>query len=111
MAINFILILVMGLSAFWLEDSASISWIYQKIVFIIGGMLLPLEFYPSWLENLSKSLPTSYLMYYPAKLFVHFDFTLFFKIIIGQIAWIVILSIIAFIIYKKGVREVNINGG
>lgn len=109
--INFLLILAIGLSAFWLEDSTSLSWIYQKFVFILGGMMIPLEFYPSWLENLSKALPTSYFMYYPAKLFVHFDVSFLSKVLIGQVSWIIVLIVIVILVYRKGVKEVNINGG
>lgn len=110
-ALNFIIVLTLGLTAFWTEDSTSISWIYQKIVFIIGGMLIPLEFYPEWLSQIAKILPTAYFMYYPSKLFVHFNFELFLKVLAGQIIWIIILTAILFLIYKKSVKEVNINGG
>jgi ABC-2 type transport system permease protein len=33
-------------SAFWLGDARATWFLYQKLVFILGGMLLPLEVMP-----------------------------------------------------------------
>jgi ABC-2 type transport system permease protein len=109
--ISFLIVLVLAMTALWLEDTSSIMWIYQKLLFIIGGMLLPLDFYPNWLQQLTTYLPTSYMMYLPAKTFVHFSISGFLSTIIGQIAWIVVLFGILVLIYKKGIKEVSLNGG
>ena len=33
-------------------------------------MLIPLDFFPAWLRNVSLILPFNYMMYAPARLFV-----------------------------------------
>src|SRR6185436_6477540 len=35
-----------GLLAFWLGDIAPVYWIWQKLSFVLGGLLLPLTYYP-----------------------------------------------------------------
>lgn len=109
--LNFLIVLIFGVIGLWMEDSASIFWMYQKALFIVGGMLLPLDFYPDWLQKLSLMLPVSYVIYLPAKLSVHFDISKFATTIALQAFWIILVFIILWALFSKGVRRVSINGG
>jgi ABC-2 type transport system permease protein len=111
MLLNFCIMSSIGFVALWTEESSSLYWMYQKIIFVLGGMLIPLEFYPDWLRGVLNYLPTSFIVYGPAKLFVHFSFLDFIKLIAGQIFWIAIAFMIMILIYTKGIRKVSINGG
>lgn len=102
---------LIGLAAFVAEEVTPFEWIYQKLVFILGGMLIPLDFYPTWLQNLSKSLPFAYMMYGPARLFVKFDLKLFLQILGGQFIWLAVLGGIMVFAFSRGVRRLAINGG
>src|SRR3989338_7247108 len=109
--LGFAVVASFALLALWIEDVAAILWIYQKIVFIAGGMLIPLDFYPIGVQNIIQYLPTTFLMYWPAKLFVHFSWQNFTYAFLGQIIWIIITGVIMMFIYKKGIRKVGIYGG
>ena len=109
--LQFSFLMIIGLLAFWFEDTQSFHLLYSKIVFTLGGMLIPLEFYPGWLEKLSLALPFSTIPYYPAKLFVSFSHAFFMRAVIVQLAWIAILWAVIFIIYAAASRRVQINGG
>jgi ABC-2 type transport system permease protein len=111
LVLDFFMLLCIALLAFWFEDTTSLRWIYDKILFTIGGMLIPLEIFPDWLEKISANLPFSFAVYQPAKLFVNFEMDTFLKITGIQIGYILIFLIIAILIYRKGVGRVNINGG
>jgi ABC-2 type transport system permease protein len=102
---------LIGLAAFAAEEVAPFEWIYQKLVFILGGMLIPIDFYPSWLQTITKSLPFAYMMYGPARLFVKPDLQLFLSVIIGQVIWLVILCGIMILVFSRGIRRLAINGG
>ena len=102
---------LIGLAAFVAEEVAPFEWIYQKLVFILGGMLIPLNFYPAWLQSLSKSLPFAYMMYGPAQLFVMPDLRLFIQITVGQLIWLVILGGLLAIAFSRGMKKLTINGG
>ena len=69
--------MLIGLSAFWVEDTAPIEWIYAKLLYTIGGLLLPLDLFPGWLAAISRSLPFAAIMYAPARAFVDFSWPLF----------------------------------
>ena len=111
LTLHFTLMALMGVFAFWMEDAKSLHFIYQKLVFTIGGMLIPLSFFPAWLEKISIFLPFSYIAYFPAKLFVMFDFKLFLQTILLQLLWILIFAGITYFLYSKYVKRLSINGG
>ncbi len=108
---EFFIRMSIGLSAFWFEDINMASFIYTKIVFIFGGMLLPFEFFPPLLKKIAESLPFGYMVYHPAKLFVKFNWLHCIEAAKMQILWILILWGICYFIYSLGLRRLNINGG
>ena len=69
-SIDFCLQALIGLAAFVSEDVSAYDWIYQKLLFILGGMLIPVDFFPAWLQKVAQALPFQYAMYGPARLFV-----------------------------------------
>jgi len=110
-SINFCIGALIGLTAFLVEDVTPFEWIYQKMIFILGGMLIPLDFYPHWLQTISRALPFSYAMYGPARLFVTPDLTRFAGLLAGQVFWILILAGALVLVYQRGARRLAINGG
>jgi ABC-2 type transport system permease protein len=110
-SLHFIIMALLGIFALWFEDSRALAFIYSKIVFTIGGMLLPLDFFPIWLAKISELLPFSYIAYYPAKLFVDFSFKEFIRIFAVEIMWITIISGLTYIAYKIYIKKLSVNGG
>ncbi len=111
MVLSFVMMTCISLLAFWFEDTNSLKWIYDKILFTVGGMLVPLEVFPLWLAKISEVLPFSFVAYYPARLFVNFNLMDFLRVTGIQLVYIGVFLIIALVIYKAGIRRVNINGG
>jgi viologen exporter family transport system permease protein len=109
--LHFCINAMIGLLAFVVEDVSAFTWIYQKLAFIFGGMLIPLDFYPHWLQVLAKALPFSSTIYGPARLFVTPSPQLFMNVILLQISWIVILSLTLTLVYRRGLTQLTINGG
>ena len=54
--------------AFWIRDAGSVWFLYMKAVFILGGMIIPLELLPDWLERISLLTPFAAMAYAPARL-------------------------------------------
>lgn len=109
--LNFCIACLIGLSAFLVEDVAPFMWIYQKFVFILGGFLVPLDFYPNWLQVIAKALPFSAMIYGPSKLFIAPTWELFAQVMFAQTAWIVALGTILVISFRRGVAYLTVNGG
>jgi ABC-2 type transport system permease protein len=102
---------LIGLSAFVSEEVAPYEWIYQKLVFILGGTLVPLDFYPGWLQAVAKSLPFAYMMYGPARLFVRPGAGLFLEIVGGQLLWLAVLGGLLILAFARSKARLAINGG
>lgn len=98
-----------GLLAFLTEETSSFFIILQKFMLLL--VFSPLEFYPTVLQNIFRFLPTTYTVYAPAKIFVHFELNEAILLVIGQILSIVALFAIINLIAKKGVKKINVNGG
>jgi ABC-2 type transport system permease protein len=109
--INFFIYITLALTSFWFEDNNAFFWIYSKLVFTLGGMLMPLELFPKWLRTISNYMPFAYVTYVPAKLTVDFSFKTFLGQFSIQCLYLCFFIMTAAILYRKGVRNLNVNGG
>ncbi|MGB8981986.1 MAG: ABC-2 family transporter protein [Anaerolineales bacterium] len=109
--LHFCVTAMIGLSAFIAEDVSAFMWIYQKLAFVFGGMLVPLDFYPEWLQRIANALPFASITYGPARLFVTPTTDLFLKVMTMQTIWIVILGLLLGFAYRRGVAYLTVNGG
>src|SRR5258706_225844 len=109
--LHFCINAMIGLSAFAVEDVSAFTWIYQKLVFIFGGFLIPLDFYPQWLQIISKALPFASSIYGPPRLFVTPSVDLVINVISLQIGWIIVLSLLLVVIYRRGLTQLTVNEG
>jgi len=57
-----------GLSALWVTDTTSVYLIWQKLCFVLGGLMLPLSIYPPWLRSIAEWSPFAALLFGPAEL-------------------------------------------
>jgi ABC-2 type transport system permease protein len=109
--INFCITCLIGLAAFLVEEVSPFMWIYQKLVFILGGFLIPLDFYPAWLQTIARSLPFAYMIYGPSKLFVAPSAALFVNVISLQLVWSFALGLLLVIAYRRSITYLTVNGG
>lgn len=103
--------LLIGLGAFWLEDTSGIMLIYSRITMILGGMLLPLEIFPPAVQPLLRILPFSSIVYGPARLFVHPDPAFLADLVVRQGAAIAIFALGVALVYRAAVKRIHANGG
>jgi ABC-2 type transport system permease protein len=111
LVLDFCMASSIGLLAFVTEDTFSFRLIYQKLMFILGGLLIPLDFLPAWLQRIARLLPFSQVTYAPAKLFVAFDAQLLWTTLGLQLIWILIAGSLLFLQYRWATRRLVINGG
>lgn len=110
-SINFFIYICLALTSFWFEDNTAFFWIYSKLIFTLGGMLMPIELFPKWLQGLSHYLPFAYVTYVPARLAVDFSYINFCQQFLIQILYLVLFFLLAMFLYKKGAKNLNVNGG
>ncbi|MCP4184275.1 MAG: ABC transporter permease, partial [Hyphomicrobiales bacterium] len=94
--LDFFMASSIGLLAFVTEDTFSFRLIYQKLTFILGGLLIPVDFLPDWLQQIARALPFSYTTYAPARLFVAFTQTQFRQVLTNQLIWLTVMGLLLF---------------
>ena len=60
------LYLWIGLLAFWLEDVSPVYWVSQKALFVLGGLMLPIELYPDFIRRAAAFTPFPSVLAGPA---------------------------------------------
>ncbi|NCF64655.1 MAG: ABC transporter permease [Chloroflexi bacterium] len=111
LVLDFFMASSIGLLAFVTEDTFSFRLIYQKLIFILGGLLIPLDFLPPWLQQIARLLPFSQVNYAPAKLFVAFEWQLFLYTLALQLFWILVMGSLLTLQYRWATRRLVVNGG
>lgn len=103
--------LLIGLTAFWLEDTSGLLLIYSRLTLLLGGTLLPVELLPDWLQSVVQFLPFTAIVYGPAHLFVKPDAYDLFWLLAKQAVALAIFFMIVHRVYKKAVDQISSNGG
>ena len=103
--------LLVGLTAFWVEDTQPAEWLYNKFVITIGGLFLPLELFPDWLATIARALPFASMAYAPAKIFVGFDWPTFVPLFLSQLTWLVVAWLAVLVVFQRAAHRVAAHGG
>jgi ABC-2 type transport system permease protein len=95
-------------AAFWLQDTKAAWFLYQKLVFLLGGMLLPLELLPPVLADVARLLPFWGMSYVPARL-AYGDFEPWLLAV--QTGWLAAAAATAALVFQAGERRFQVAGG
>ncbi len=96
-------------ACFWLRETRSAWFLYQKLVFLLGGLLLPLEALPTGLARVARFSPFAAQAYAPARLASGHLEPGWLAV---QAAWLVTLGWLAHRLFRAGeARLVRTGGG
>lgn len=108
--INAFIRMMISVLSFWIEDALPFHWIYDKLIIVIG-MLFPVEMFPLWAQPLIRLSPIYVVTYGPAKLMIDYSNEIFLQVLQVQILYFVVTLLLLFMIFQRGVRKLNVNGG
>lgn len=99
----FVIQIIVGLLAFWHEETWSLNVCLRFIAAFLSGSLLPLDFYPEALTKILLWTPFPYLIYFPVKGLMGepIDFGPVYLILGG---WIIGLSLFMGWLWKRGLK-------
>ena len=98
-----------GLLSFYTEENKSFWLIIQKLQLLI--VFTPIEFYPEVMQKILYVFPTTHMIYSPSKMFVDFANVNIIGLISIQLISILLMITIIILMYRKGVKKINVNGG
>jgi ABC-2 type transport system permease protein len=102
---------LIGLTAFWIEEVSPVYWIYNKLLFTVGGLFLPLELFPEQLQRAVRWLPFQYITYAPARTFVKFEAGFFAETVVGQAAYLGLFAGLVLLVWARAQRRLVVHGG
>ena len=94
--------------AFWLRDARSTWFLWSKLVFLAGGLLLPLELLPAGFADVARVLPWAAMAYVPGRI-ASGDLDPW--LIAGQLAWLAVSLVLAVGVFALGERRLQVVGG
>lgn len=99
--LSVLMVHVFASSAFWLGRLRSGWLLYQKLVFLPGGMMLPLELYPHWFQNIAFALPFWMIAYAPGSAIAGHSG---FEVLMLQAIAVLMFGFIASACFRLGIR-------
>lgn len=67
---NFFVNYCLGMVSFWLVQANGIRAVFAIISSVFSGALIPLVFFPDWLQKIQFFLPFQYISYVPSMVFI-----------------------------------------
>ncbi len=102
---------IVGSMAFYLTDVYGIAFSINYGIMIIGGGIVPLTFFPNSIGHLLVMLPFAFLAFVPAATYTG---TISLATAVGLVpvglAWTAILGIVAYILWKRMGKMINVVG-
>lgn len=103
---------MVNLTAFWLIDNTGVLIIANIVMSFFSGFLLPLAFYPAFLQTLAYLLPFQAMSGLPARVFLgHVRGSELIGTLLLELFWAVVLTGLAALVLRAAVRKVVIQGG
>ena len=100
-----------GVAAFWLGDVMPAWWIWQKLMFVIGGMLLPLQFYPELFQRFALMTPFPAFLAGPASFMTREPVLPAVVLLAALAVWTVIGWALVSAVFGRAMRRLQVNGG
>ncbi len=102
-----------GLAAFQLAEVSPLYWVTQKALFVLGGLMLPLEVYPEWLRRLASSTPFPSMLASPAGLLLGpSPLPLEVAALALRLAlWLSLTLFVLSVSFRRAVRSLELGGG
>ncbi|MGH7678208.1 MAG: ABC-2 family transporter protein [Gemmatimonadaceae bacterium] len=100
-----------GVVAFWLGDVAPAYWIWQKLLFVLGGLLLPLQFYPDMFVTVARLTPFPAFLAGPASLATGEPLMHAGVLALTLTGWALVGWVTARAMFVRAMRRLHVNGG
>lgn len=110
--INFYYSYMFGLLSFKITNMWGLTQIMNAISQLLSGALIPMVFFPSWMQGMFNFLPFSSMIYTPSMIYLGKLTNIeIIKAISIQFLWVIILMIIGRQMWKALIKELTILGG
>jgi len=110
MILTLVACFVIGMLDVWGQYARPAYWIWQKALFVMGGLMLPLSLYPEWLHKAALWTPFPAMSYLPALLMLQHNAAALSDILLVQLFWLVVLLSLALLVHRAAKRHIGAVG-
>ena len=111
-ALSFALRFVVNLTAFWLLDVRGVLQLYVVLVIFFSGIVVPVTFFPGWLETVARWLPFVAMLQLPVEVWLGLPAGGSIAEHLGvQMLWMVAAFAGGRLMLRAAVRRVVVQGG
>jgi ABC-2 type transport system permease protein len=103
--------ILVGLFSFWFNEIYSLFFFWQQILFICGGLIVPVSTFPKLLYIVSFLVPSPFILGLRSEFIFSPRFLNFLFIFSGEILWFFLLVKILRALFRKGMKTFNTCGG
>lgn len=100
-----------GLLAFWLQEVAPVYWVWQKLMFVLGGLMLPLDLYPAFIQRAAAFTPFPFMLAAPASFMLGAPRASAAVLAGGLVLWSGVTAFAVAWMFRRAASTVTINGG
>lgn len=103
--------MIIGVAGFWIAEVESLNWLWEKLLFAFGGLILPLSVYPELLQTIARFTPFPYILGARSALAIDSSIGLIFSISAALVAWGLFAVLALTYLFRKGLKILNMEGG
>lgn len=110
--LSFLFVYMLALSALWVEQAGAITDLGSTLIFLLGGVAVPIMYFPDRVRPLGEALPFRAMLGFPAEIASGSLTTS--QIVQGycwQALWVSISIPLAMVVWNSGVRRFTAVGG
>ncbi|GGK43957.1 ABC transporter permease [Deinococcus malanensis] len=101
--------LLVGISAVFTEHTVGVQRAKNAMVDLLGGVLIPLSFFPEWAQGVLVWLPFQAITYTPVAMYLG-------RMEVGaglavQLAWVVVLFVLVRVMWRRALDRLTVHGG
>jgi ABC-2 type transport system permease protein len=105
------LYLGIGLLAFWLEDVTPVFWVWQKLLFVLGGLMLPIRLYPEVVQRIAAATPFPVILAGPASFVLDGGGVAPTALAWRDAIWCVATAACVWWLFRRATLALTVNGG
>lgn len=102
-----------GTIGLYTQSIWGINIMKEVIVLLFSGAVIPINFFPGYLRQIIMKLPFQSIYNSPLQFLINNNISYIdgIKILITQIIWLFVLSIISYLFWMKSLKTITVNGG